>query len=361
LKLFKLAMQRGPVNFMLPSRRWFKNFYVREALIFISMFSLTMLHEWITIDSVMNLIKGIVFFLLIYIQAQIHRFYIFPLFFKKNLFIYVCLLMFSTLLIGGLLLAADYFWIQPWLYQDEDLFWSFAYYCVIGIISTFTIMAFSLMAQYSVEIQKRNHDQLLLNEMSIKFLSAQLNPHFFFNMLNNLYGVSLTEPERTPDLIIKLSNLMRYQIENANKTTVSLAAEIQFIENYIDLEKERIGKRCEVSFRHLQKNRTLDQYEIAPLLLITLVENGFKHSLTNGHWFVSTSITLDENRLVMVVENSLPDNEEIHASTGTGLTNLRQRLDFLYRENSSLEQRISEQSFHTTLALSLKKQTNGKN
>ncbi len=349
------------INFILPARRWFKNFYFREAVIFVSMFSLTMLHEWITIDSAMNLFKGVVFFLMIYIQAQIHRFYIFPLFFKKNLFLYVCLLMASTLLIGGLLLAADYYWIQPWLYQDEDLFLSFAYYCVIGIISTFTIMAFSLMTQYSVEIQKRNHDQLLLNEMSIKFLSAQLNPHFFFNMLNNLYGVSLTEPERTPDLIIKLSNLMRYQIENANKTTVSLAAEIQFIENYIDLEKERIGKRCEVSFRYLQKNRPIDQYEIAPLLLITLVENAFKHSLTNEHWFVSTFITLEENKLTMVVDNSLPDNQETQASTGTGLTNLRQRLDFLYHGSSYMQQKVSEESFHTTLTLLLKKQTNGKN
>jgi two-component system, LytTR family, sensor kinase len=346
---------------MLPNRKWFKNFYFREAVIFVSMFSLTMLHEWITIDSVTNLFKGVVFFLLVYTQAQIHRFYIFPLFFKKNLFLYFCVLMFSTLLIGTLLLAADYFWIQPWLYQDEDLFWSFAYYCVIGIVSTFTIMAFSLMEQYSVEMQKRTQDQLLMNEMSIKFLSAQLNPHFFFNMLNNLYGVSLTEPGRTPDLIIKLSNLMRYQIENANKTTVGLASEIQFIENYIDLEKERIGKRCEVTFSYQEKNQTAELYDIAPLLMITLVENAFKHSLANGHWFVSTDIILDQNKLTMVVNNSLPDNEEINASTGTGLMNLRQRLDFLYHGNSSLQQTISEKSFHTTLVLSLKKQPNGQN
>ncbi|MCG2613450.1 histidine kinase [Terrimonas sp. NA20] len=355
------VQRKRTVNFILPVRTWFKNFYFREAVIFISMFSLTMLHEWITIDSAMNLFKGIVFFLLIYVQAQIHRYYIFPLFFKKNLFKYFALLTCSTVVIGGLLLAADYFWIQPWLYQDEDLVLSFAYYCVIGIISTFTIMAFSLMAEYSVETQKRNEDQLLMNEMSIKFLSAQLNPHFFFNMLNNLYGVSLTEPARTPELIIKLSNLMRYQIENANKTTVNLAAEIQFIENYIDLEKERIGKRCEVTFSYLVRNRTLDQYEIAPLLLITLVENAFKHSLTNDNWFVSTSITLDQNELTMIVENSLPDNEKIHSSTGTGLMNLRQRLDYLYHGNSSLVQKINDQSFHTTLALSLKKQTNGQN
>lgn len=320
-----------------------------------------MLHEWINIDSPMNLFKGIVFFLLVYIQAQLHRFYIFPLYFKKNRVVYISLLIISTLILGSILLAADYFWIQPWNYQDEDIFLSFAYYCVIGIVNTFTIMAFSLMEQYSAEVQKRTHDQLLLNEMSIKFLSAQLNPHFFFNMLNNLYGVSLTDPARTPDLIIKLSNLMRYQIENANKTTVNLTAELQFIENYIDLEKERIGKRCEVSFNYQEKNQMTAQYEIAPLLLITLVENAFKHSLTNGHWFVSTSIILDEDKLTMSVENSLPDDGKIHPSTGIGLTNLRQRLDFLYRGNSSLQQFIDGQSFHTTLVLFLKRQPNGQN
>lgn len=360
MKSLSTTIQRSrSVHFLFPGRKWFKNFYFREAVIFVSMFSLTMLHEWINIDSVINLFKGIVFFLLVYIQAQIHRFYIFPLYFKKNRVLYICLLIFSTLLLGSVLLAADYFWIQPWIYQDEDIFLSFAYYCVIGIVNTFTIMAFSLMEQYSVEVQKRTHDQLLLNEMSIKFLSAQLNPHFFFNMLNNLYGVSLTDPGRTPDLIIKLSNLMRYQIENANKTTVNLTAEIQFIENYIDLEKERIGKRCEVSFSYQEKNQMPCQYEIAPLLLITLVENAFKHSLTHGHWFVSTAVTLDQDKLTMIVENSLPDDEKIHPSTGIGLTNLRQRLDFLYHGNSSLQQHIDGQSFHTTLVLSLKRQPNG--
>lgn len=215
------------------------------------------------------------------------------------------------------------------------------------------------MQQYALEIQKRSKDQLLLNEMNLKFLYAQLNPHFFFNMLNNLYGVSLAEPDRTPNLIIKLSELMRYQIENANRSQVSLKDEIVYITNYVGMEKERIGKRCDIQFNHPVDNKTLEGYYITPLMLIILIENAFKHSLNIEHWFVNININLRDSILELTIHNSLPNDMSKQKSTGIGLNNVKQRLSFLYKDKFELTSMQNENSYSTSLTLNIEKQNHG--
>jgi len=217
-------------------------------------------------------------------------------------------------------------------------------------------MALSLMQSYAVAVQRRSMDQILLNEMNLKFLHAQLNPHFFFNMLNNLYGVSLTEPDRTPGLIVKLSELMRYQIENGNVPKVSLAEEINFIRNYIDLEKERIGKRCDIHFTCNHSAEELNVWQISPLLLIILVENSFKHSQNLSDWFVHIHVELKPDQLLMTIANSLADDKLKNPSTQVGLNNLKQRLSFIYNDKFSLDDKQSETSYETTLLIPLQKQ-----
>lgn len=305
--------------------------WVQEVSIFCAMFVLTMLHEWIFINSPENFLKGLVFFLILYIQAQGHRFFIYPYYLRKNYLFYTVLSLFSVSLGASILFIADYLWIKPEFFEEEDLFFGFIYHFVLCVVSNVTIMALSLMKSYAIELQRRNHDQLLFNEMNLKFLHAQLNPHFFFNMLNNLYGVSLTDPARTPALIVKLSELMRYQIENWNLTKVSLSDEISFIENYVDLERERIGKRCDIRFTYPKDLRQTGNYTIAPLLLIVLVENSFKHSQNFVQWFVHIDISLSEQGLAMLIENSLADENLKKQSTQIGLANIKQRLEFLYK------------------------------
>lgn len=326
--------------------------YLQEATIFISMFILTMLHEWMSINTLMGFFKGFVFFLLIYAQAQVHRFFIFPLFLKKQTFKYALLTLAATATGAAILLTANKLWLQPECFVDDSLLWVYIYHFVICIISTFTIISLSLMQSYSLELQKRNSDQLLLNEMNLKHLHLQLNPHFFFNMLNNLYGVSLTNAERTPSLIIKLSDLMRYQIENANSSTVKLSEEIAYIRNYVDLEKERIGKRCDIKLREPEENLA-DNYRITPLLLIILIENAFKHSVGNEHWFVHIDIKLENGLLDLEIHNSLPKESMKQKSTGIGLSNIKQRLAMLYKDKYELKSSKSEYSYRTTLFLNL--------
>ncbi len=332
-----------------------KKMWYQEIIIFWAMFVLTMLHEWMFINSLENFAKGFVFFLILYAQAQVHRFFIFNFYLEKK---YIKYFLFSIVVISmgsAVLFTANSLWIRPEFFEPDELLLSFLYHVVICIISTVTIMALSLMQRYALELQRRNHDQLLLNEMNLKFLHAQLNPHFFFNMLNNLYGVSLTEPERTPGLIVKLSELMRYQIENGNVSEVALGDEIEFIRNYTDLERERIGKRSEIKFTFAPSPEDINLYSISPLLLITLVENSFKHSQNYNHWFVFIDIVIKDDRLYLTVENSLGDESLQKTSTRVGLSNLKQRLSYLYGNDFSLRENKSEHSYSTILDIPLEK------
>lgn len=334
--------------------KFYKSPLFQELLIFIAMFALTMLHEWMKLETFMDLLKGLVFFSLLYTQAQFHRYFLFPKFLSKHYGIYLALTLLSTLVVSAILFALDYFWIAPEIFRDQaSLSMGFAYHFVLCIISTFTILSLFLVRQYSKELRKRNETQLLLNQMNLKFLHAQLNPHFFFNMFNNLYGVSLTEPARTPALILKLSALMRYQLESGNKEFADINEEIRFIENYIAMEKERVGKRCSITYE-LPGQETLQNYKIATLILITLVENAFKHSVTiAGKWFVHMAISIQGDELVVDISNSLADESPGGSSTGIGLHNIGERLKMLYDGSYNLATLIEQERFQVILTIKL--------
>lgn len=336
------------------SKKWFNGIYIQEAGFFVAMFILTMLHEWMKLDTIPGFFKGLAFFMILYTHAQIHRFFIFPLFLKKRFILYSILAFLSTLIGALILYGVNYYWLEPAFYQEIPIFNAIIYHFVTCIISTITIMSFFLIRQYSIALQRRSQDQLLLNDMSIKFLHAQLNPHFFFNMLNNLYGVSLSEPSRTPGLIVKLSDLMRYQLENGNKTSVYLMEEITFIKNYIDLERERIGKRCEIKFDYPKSETKINRNLIAPLLLIILIENAFKHSLAiKNPWFVHISIKITDSLLEVDIRNSVPEEALKRRSTGIGLDNFRQRLELLYNGRYEYAMSQGQEGYETLLTLHL--------
>jgi len=334
--------------------KWYRSPVLPEAIFVVAIFLLTMVQQWIRIDTFLGFLKGVVFFLIIYSQAHFHRVFVFPLLTKRKYIQYAAITT-VTLLLGAIILyVANRYWIAPQYYNKSNHVAKVLYLLAISATSIMSIMAVYIARQYQTELHKRNQDQILLNEMQIKLLHAQLNPHFFFNMLNNIYGVSLTTPERTPDLLMKLSKLMRYQLETGNKTTVNVADELAFINNYIILEKERIGKRCEITFVHPQPIEVTRMYSIAPLILITLVENAFKHSVTvTNKWFVTIDMSLQGITLRMTIVNSLPDASLQNESTGIGLHSVRQRLQLLYNDHHTFESGVVGNAYRTELTIDL--------
>jgi LytS/YehU family sensor histidine kinase len=112
------------------------------------------------------------------------------------------------------------------------------------------------------------------NESELELLRSQISPHFLFNTLNNLYGLSITQHEKIPSLIVKLSDLLRYSVYNTKQSFVLLSDELSYIHNYIDLEKIRVGERLVLNM-HIEEQT--GDIRIAPLLLIVFIENAFKH------------------------------------------------------------------------------------
>ncbi len=178
-----------------------------------------------------------------------------------------------------------------------------------------------------------------LNQAKEQLLRNQLHPHFLFNAFNSLYSLSLKNDPETPDYILKLSGMMRYLTDETHFRRVPLHREIDFIEKYIAIEKIRFGQdaRIQLTFENLDK----DEKWIEPFLLITLVENAFKHGFYTNikDAFVNINLNIENKELICMVENSLFKKQHFQESSreGKGLENLKKRLELLYPKSSSIE------------------------
>ena len=184
------------------------------------------------------------------------------------------------------------------------------------------------------ELQKRSL------ESELNFLKSQINPHFLFNTLNNLYALTLKKSDDAPEIVLKLSEMMRYMLYECNEKRVMLSKEINYLRNYLDLESIRQGSKVNIEFT---STGSVDSQKIAPLVFIPFVENCFKHGLKNeiGDGYVKIEINASYTDLNLKVVNSkassLPSPASIKKSGGIGLLNVRKRLDLHYGEHYNLE------------------------
>tara|TARA_R110002050_G_scaffold36712_2_gene91719 strand:+ start:2372 stop:3376 length:1005 start_codon:yes stop_codon:yes gene_type:complete len=199
-----------------------------------------------------------------------------------------------------------------------------------------------------LEIQKAE-----LIESELKFLKMQINPHFLFNSLNNIYALSISNSDKTPESIHSLSEMLRYVIYDCEQTKVPIEKEIHYIENFIDLFKLRSSKNFNITFANNIENPSI---EVAPMLFITYIENAFKHSgiEKGGDSFVDITLNSNKNDVTLIVENSLPKERIIKDKTGgIGLKNAEKRLEISYPNKYDLNIETSK-----TFKVELKLMTN---
>ena len=331
-----------------------ENKWWQEIFILVFSFVLFTLNDWILILSWKGFLTGLVYFFILYAHAQINRFFLLPVLLKDHKPLFYLLLTTLLIFVFSVILyetSTEILYKNCFLYKSSNQkTYHFQLATLAGTLVC--ILGSILILEHYRDQKKKTNKTLLYNEAQLNALKGQLNPHFLFNTFNTLYGISLQYPERTSDMIMQVSQLMRYQVENSSKEFVSIDDEIAFISSYIQLEKERVGYRCEINYSADFDEEK--QYKIAPMLLISFIENAFKHgACTIENCFVTISISVKENKLFLTVLNSIPTKKKAVVSTKIGLKNTKKRLEIIYPEKYKLEIKPSETIFSVNLEIDL--------
>ena len=218
-------------------------------------------------------------------------------------------------------------------------------YVTIWSLST----AICIIRQWRITQQRALQAETDKANAELSFLKSQVNPHFLFNTLNNIYSLAITKNENTAPSIMKLSNIMRYLTDEAGENYVSLENEIECIRDYIDLQKMRLGKNTQVGF---SVGGDTSNKKIPPLILMTFVENVFKYGISNhGASDIVIKLTADDHHIGFFCQNKLFEIKRNAERTGIGIPNAQQRLKHLYPNKYFLD--ISKENGLFTVQLSL--------
>jgi len=263
-----------------------------------------------------------------------------------------------ALLIAVIIFAAGKYFLTLTLHplidiHDKSHTSFFAYFlgsCLTNVLFLFlsTALKFSIDWFLNARIQRDLENQRLAAELA--FLKSQINPHFLFNSLNSIYSLAYQKSDTTPEAILKLSEIMRYMLYESNDNKVDLAKELQYLQNYIDLQKIRFGNKAFVEFKVTGE---VGNQKIVPLLLIAFIENAFKHGVANDpNMPIRLLINLDGANLHFYTENKKHmNNRDIEG--GVGLQNVQRRLELLYPGHYKLDIQDKSDAYICELSLVL--------
>lgn len=220
--------------------------------------------------------------------------------------------------------------------------------CLLGS-SLLSVSSFaSQKEKEAIQLERNNL------ETEIKFLKSQINPHFLFNSLHNIYALTIINSEQASNQVLKLSDILRYMLYDSNEETVALEREVEYLKNYLGLAQLKDKRGMDINF---DVDVEAMNVHVAPLLFIPFVENAFKHSqiedLQNG--YIHIALKTAGHQLTFTVDNSKPKipykKDEVG---GVGLSNIKQRLKLLYPEKHTLDIEETEDRFKITLELNCK-------
>lgn len=232
--------------------------------------------------------------------------------------------------------------IDFWYYYSSAVFVS----CFFILLST--VLKFIQDWFLNEKVKSNLENENLIAELA--FLKSQINPHFLFNSLNNIYSLAYQKSEKTPEAILKLSEIMRYMLYESNEDKVELSNEIRYLENYIELQKLRFKDNIYIKF---EINGDLLGLMITPLVLISFVENAFKHGIaTDSENPISISLNLSDGKLLFHVSNIKSSmNKDI--TGGIGLQNVQRRLSLIYKDRYRLQIDDTNDIYNCELYLNL--------
>ncbi len=296
------------------------------------------------------------------------NYFLIPKFLLKKKFKSFTLILFVSILFFVLLQRLNIMFVYaPLLLNETDilkiqssglfnveLFFShfFSMYMIVTFFATIKLLKkWFEQQQYQQELIKGKL------ESEINFLKAQIHPHFLFNLLNNLYSLTLKKSDKAPQMILKLSSLLDFMLYQSNQEFVELKKEIDLIQDYIELEKLRYSENLNLEFSF---NGDLSNLLIAPLILFPFIDNAFKHGVSNQieNSYIKINLKCTNQIIELNVENSKAITETKNSEPGIGLTNVTRRLELLYKNNFGLKIINNEKYFNVKLLLNTSNENN---
>jgi two-component system LytT family sensor kinase len=282
------------------------------------------------------------------------RYYLYNKYYQKGKSV-----MFLLLSLSLILYSIPVVWIITMIMSGINVTFSllFTIDLLIVYLTTLAIVFISVSIMLLREKERGKSDQAQFEkekkEMELFALKNQIDSHFIFNTLNNIYGLALKKSDRTPQSVLLLSEILSFVIYETKNDFYPLSKEIRLIRNYIELEKMRFGDTFSIDF---EVNDIIDNSFITPLILFTFLENSFKHgvSKTVHNPWVKIRLKSSVSEIFFEIENSIPENPENSGqdlNKGIGLENIRRRLTLLYPQMHKLITRKSENSFYAGLSL----------
>jgi len=325
---------------------WLLSFYV-----LLSLFSDS--NEFSKVDYIYTTI----FLTSIVFAVYFNLFILVPRFLKPRKFIFYSVLLILVLTTGALFnlilfnklidfILPGYYFISYYSYLDILKFF-------IVFLTVTTLLKLSKEWFQLVETEnKLNRIEKEKVNVELKALRSQVNPHFLFNSLNVIYSLVLKESNEAPEIITKLSDILRYVLYDSNSDKVKISSEIELINNYINIQKHRVDSSSKIVFT----NNIKSDIKIPPLLFLPFVENSFKHGVKGdvSHTFVLINLTEVGNEIIFEIENNKGFDSKVEGvpNAGLGINNIKQRLELLMPDNYTLDIFDNKKTFKVILKLS---------
>jgi len=335
--------------------QFFQKPWILHVLFWILVFAIMLMAGPNNNTTFLEIIRKLINLAFYIIVVYINLGYLIPRFLSQKNFMTYCLLVLATVAvltpIMVLLLYITTNEVEPREYLVMNQQWIFLVLFMVAGGST----VIKIVSDWQRHQRDRKDLETQRMQSEIKFLKSQINPHFLFNTLNSLYALTLKKSDKAPEIVIKLSEMMRYMLYECNERRVPLQKEVNYIENYLALEKLRQSGQSDIQFK--VEGQITDQ-TIAPLLFVPFLENSFKHGLNHqineGYMHVTMKV-LDEKLLLRVL-NSKPNHSSLpiqNQNGGIGLVNVRRRLSLLYPNQYKLDIEDSNNEHIVELSLDL--------
>ncbi len=290
------------------------------------------------------------------ILVYFNLYYLIPNYLARNVLLYLGLVLAASAVVTPIKILVLYLKFSGMPRAQNNLVENQGYLYLASIIVTLLSTVLRVITDWWRYQREKQALQTQTIQSELRFLKSQINPHFLFNTLNNLYALTLKKSDKAPEIVLKLSEIMRYMLYECNEKQVLLSKEIHYIQNYLDLERLRQAGGAEITFT---TEGNISEQLVAPLLFVPFLENSFKHGLNThvkGGGYVRLHLKVADQQLEFRIENSKTEQlpRAVHPrSGGIGLTNVRQRLKILYPDKYELTVQDEPNRYAVRLLLQL--------